>query len=149
VHQRGSVGRFLAHLGDGSAGLVISRTGTGSVVTFVTSPLTLLVIGGAAFTFLVLLRPWGGLRRLFGLFPAVRGALAGLVVATVIAGAIDGVALNVTGAAFAIALPLAALAALRVQHHADDRTQPAPLGAAPATRASADRRIAQDTAAVS
>jgi len=119
-----SAGRFLSHLDEGTAGLVISRVGGSSVVVFATSPLTLLVIGGAAFTFLVLLRPWGGLRRLFGLFPAVRGALAGVVVATLIAGAIEGVALNIAGAALATALPLTALATLRVQHHADDRTQP-------------------------
>jgi hypothetical protein len=102
-----------------------------------------LVIGGALFTGFVLLQPWGGLRRLHGLFPAVRGAFAGIVVSTVLAGVLEGVGLNVAGAAIALVLPLTVLAVLRVQHHADDRTQvmrvdpvtpaePQPPAAAPA-----------------
>jgi hypothetical protein len=124
AEQRSAVGRFFAHVGDGTAGLVISRTGESSLVTSLTSPLTVLVVGGAVYMFVVLLRPWGGLRRLYGLFPAVRGALAGVVVTSVLAGAIEGVGLNVAGAALAVVLPLTVLAVLRVQHHADDRTQP-------------------------
>jgi hypothetical protein len=128
VEQRGSVGRFLTHIGDGSAGLVMNRTGQSSIVTLASSPLTVLVIGAAAFAWLVLLRPWGGLRRLYGLFPAVRGALAGVTVATLIAGVLDGVGLNITGAALAVVLPLTVLALLRVQHHADDRTPAVRIG---------------------
>jgi hypothetical protein len=124
AEQRSRVAQFLSHLADGG-GLVINRTGSSAVVTVA---LTMLVIGSAAFTWVVLLRPWGGLRRLFGIFPAVRGALVGVVVATVIAGLIEGAGLNVTGAALATALPLTALAALRVRHHADDRTQPVRIG---------------------
>ena len=49
------------------------------------SPLTLLAVVGA-----LLLRspfsPWGGLKRLFGLYPAIRAAMAGTAVAAVIAG---------------------------------------------------------------
>jgi hypothetical protein len=139
AEQRSTVGRFFAHVGDGTAGLVISRTGESSVVTTLTSPLTILAIGGAVFTFVVLMRPSGGLRRLFGLFPAVRGALVGVVVASVLAGVIEGVGLNVTGAALAVVLPLTVLAVLRVQHRADDRTQPVRIDPAvpdrPASRA--------------
>src|SRR5205823_10507100 len=76
--ERGRVAQFLSHLAEGG-GLVINRTGSSAVVTVA---LTMLVVGSAAFTWVVLLRPWGGLRRLFGIFPTVRGALAGLVVAT-------------------------------------------------------------------
>jgi hypothetical protein len=107
--------------------------------------LTLLVVGAGAYTGLVLLRPWGGLRRLYGLFPAVRGGLAGLVVATLLAGAFDGVGVNVTGAAFAVVLPVTVLAVLRVQHHAEDRTQPPHVGPAPAP-APAGVRVARPAA---
>jgi hypothetical protein len=124
VEQRGSLGRFLAQVSDGTSTLVVHRTGVDNVVTMATSPLTLLVVGSAAMLFFALLRPWGGLKRLFGLYPPVRGALAGIGVATPLAGVIEGVGLNVAGAAVATALPLATLAALRVLGHADERTVP-------------------------
>jgi hypothetical protein len=58
----------------------------------------------------------------FGLFPAVRGAFAGTVVAALLAGVVDGVGLNVLGAALAVVLPLTVLALLRVRvGTADDR----------------------------
>ncbi|HKT00913.1 MAG TPA: hypothetical protein VJT31_15405, partial [Rugosimonospora sp.] len=79
-------------------------------------------VGGAALVVIALIRPWGGLKRLFGLYPAVRGALVGGAAAVLLAGALDGTALDVAGAATAIGVPLAALAALRVLDHADDRT---------------------------
>jgi hypothetical protein len=93
-----------------------------NVVVAVTSPLTLLVVGAGAMLFFVLLRPWGGLRRLFGLYPAVRAGLAGTAVATLVAGPMEGVGFNVAGGAVATVMPLAVLAALRVLRHADERT---------------------------
>jgi len=116
--------RFVAHLDDGTAAVVLQRAGESSIVTVANSPLTLLVIGAALYIGLVLLRDWGGLRRVHGLFPAVRGALAGTIVATLIVGVVEGVGLNVTGAALAVALPLIVLAVLRVRHHRTDRTIP-------------------------
>ena len=124
AEQQSSIGRFFAHVDDGTANLVVSRAGESSVVTFANSPLTLLVIGVALYTGLVLLRDRGGLRRVSGLFPSVRGALAGTIVATLLAGLAEGVALNVMGAALAVAMPLTVLAVLRVRHHAADRTVP-------------------------
>ena len=124
AEQRSSVGRFWAHVDDGTARTVIERTGESSVVTIADSPLTLMVIGAALYTGLVLLREWGGLRRVYGLFPAVRGALAGTIVAASLVGVVEGVGLNVVGAALAVALPLTVLAVLRVRHHAADRTIP-------------------------
>jgi len=124
AEQRSSVGRFVAHLDDGTAAVVLQRAGESSIVTVANSPLTLLVIGAALYIGLVLLRDWGGLRRVHGLFPAVRGALAGTIVATLIVGVVEGVGLNVTGAALAVALPLIVLAVLRVRHHRTDRTIP-------------------------
>ncbi len=94
------------------------------------SPLTVLALGGAALAALALVRPWGGLKRLFGLYPAVRAALVGGAAAVLLAGALDGTALDVAGAATAIGVPLATLAALRVLDHADDRTVAAAVRAA-------------------
>src|SRR5205823_12023472 len=70
----------------------------------------------------VLLRPWGGRKRLFGLYPAVRAVFIGVGVAGLLAGLLDGAAFVVAGAAAATAMPLACLAALRVLDRADDRT---------------------------
>jgi hypothetical protein len=124
AEQRSSVGRFWAHVDDGTAELVVHRGGESSIVTVVNSPLTLLVLGAALYTGLALLREWGGLRRVYGLYPAVRGALAGTIVATLLVGVVEGVGLNVAGAALAVAMPLAVLAVLRARHHAADRTIP-------------------------
>jgi hypothetical protein len=125
VSQRGSVGRLLGHLSDGTGRLVIHPIESDNVVVIATSPLTLLVIGSAAMVFFALMRPWGGLKRLFGLYPAVRAGLAGTAVATLVAGSMEGVGFNVAGGAAATVLPLAVLAALRVLRHADERTQAA------------------------
>jgi hypothetical protein len=103
----------------------------------VTSPLTVIAITSGLFVWLALLRPWGGLKRFFGLYPALRAAFAGVTVASIMAGLINVAALNVVGAAVATAVPLAAVAALRVLDHADDRTVVVPgraEDAAPVTR---------------
>jgi|GEM_PF-4862529 len=81
-----------------------------------------MVVVAIAYTMLVLVRPWGGLMRLFGLYPAVRAALTGIGAASVLAGLVDGVGFTTAGAAAAVVLPLVTLAALRVLDHADDRT---------------------------
>jgi hypothetical protein len=122
--DRGGLGRFLTQLGEGTGGLAMHRTGVANAVAFGTSPLTVLAVLAAVFVWMALLRPWGGLKRLYGLYPAVRAAVAGIAVATLIAGLVGGAALNVAGAAAATAVPVAALAALRVLDHATDRTRP-------------------------
>ncbi|MER7003586.1 hypothetical protein ABT297_11160 [Dactylosporangium sp. NPDC000555] len=124
--QRSSIGRLLVRTQDGTAGFIARRIGEADVVTTVTSPLTVLVLGSLLYTTFVLLRDWGGLRRLLGVFPPVRGALSGLVVACLLAGLVEGASFNVLGAALATALPLVVLSCLRVLDHADDRSQPAP-----------------------
>jgi hypothetical protein len=86
--------------------------------------LTVLAVLGGLFVWMALLRHWGGLKRLYGIYPAIRAALAGIAVATIVAGVFGGAALNVAGAAAATAVPLAALSALRVLDHATDRTRP-------------------------
>jgi hypothetical protein len=122
--DRGTLGRFLTQLGDGTGGLVMHRNGVANVVAFGTSPLTVLAVVAGLFVWLALLQHWGGLKRLYGIYPAMRAALIGIAVATVLAGLFGGAALNVAGAAAATAVPVAALAALRVLDHADDRTRP-------------------------
>ena len=130
VDERGSLGRFLTLLSEGAGGSVVHRAGAANVIAFGTSPLTLLALTGGLFLWFALLRDWGGLKRLFGLYPAVRAGFAGVAVASVIAGVSNEAALNVAGAAAATVLPLATLAALRVLGHADDRTLAAdPAGA--------------------
>jgi hypothetical protein len=130
--RRGSLGHFLASVNEGTAGLVVQRVGAANVVAVATSPLTLIALAGAAYVFFVLMHPWGGLKRLFGLHPTLRAAAAGLVTAAVLGGLLNGAGLVVAGAAAATALPLATLAALRTLATADERTTPGVRAGAPA-----------------
>ncbi len=132
VEQRGDLGRFLHQVSDGSAGLAMQRAGSENMTALVSSPLTLLAVAAAVFGWFALSRPWGGLKRLYGLHPAIRAAVAGTVVATLLGGLLGGSGLIVAGAAAATALPFATLAALRVLSHSTDLTYP-PAG--PATEA--------------
>ncbi|MFC6023610.1 hypothetical protein ACFP2T_46575 [Plantactinospora solaniradicis] len=122
--QRGSLGRFLSAVGDGTSGLTVHRSGASNMAALAGSPLTVLALVGVVLVWFALLRPWGGLKRLFGIYPAVRAGMAGITVATLIGGLLGGSALNVAGAAAALTVPMAALAALRVLDHATDRTMP-------------------------
>ncbi|MFC0507045.1 hypothetical protein [Micromonospora costi] len=123
--ERGSLGRFLGALGDGTGGLALHRSSTSNFDTLVGSPLTVLALAGALLVWFALMQPWGGLKRLFGIYPAVRAAMAGTAVAAVVGGLLGGVALDVAGAAAALVVPMAALASLRVLDHSTDRTVPA------------------------
>nr|MDT0661903.1 hypothetical protein [Micromonospora sp. DSM 115978] len=122
--ERGSLGRFLGALADGTSGSTVQRSSAANLDALAGSPLTVLALVGAVLVWFALLRPWGGLKRLFGIYPAVRAAMGGTAVATVIGGLLGGSALNVAGAAAALTVPMAALSALRVLAHAADRTQP-------------------------
>ncbi|WBB89828.1 hypothetical protein [Verrucosispora sp. WMMC514] len=122
--ERGSLGRFLAALGDGTGGLTVQRSSAASFETLVNSPLTVLALAGALLVWFALLQPWGGLMRLFGIYPAIRAAMAGTAVAAVIGGLLGAAALDVAGAAAAVVVPMAALSALRVLDHSADRTRP-------------------------
>jgi len=121
--ERDRLGRFLTALGDGTGGRAVQRAAASSVGAL-DSPLTVLAIVGAVLVWFALLRPWGGLKRLFGIYPAIRAAMAGIATAAVIGGVLGGSGLDVAGAVAALTVPMAALAALRVLHHASDRTQP-------------------------
>ncbi|RQW83912.1 hypothetical protein DKL51_31090, partial [Micromonospora globispora] len=97
--ERGSLGRFLAALGDGTGGLTMHRSSTSNIETLINSPLTILALAGAALVWFALLQPWGGLMRLFGIYPTIRAAMAGTGVAAAIGGVLGGSALDVAGAA--------------------------------------------------
>ncbi|RZU48880.1 hypothetical protein EV385_0610 [Krasilnikovia cinnamomea] len=121
--ERGSLGRFLSALGDGTGGPAVQRLAAANGQALLDSPLTLLAVVGALMLAFCRYSPWGGLNRLFGLHPALRAATAGTVVVTLIAGVLGGSALAVAGAAAAAAVPTAVLVALRVLDHAADRTR--------------------------
>ncbi|WJK35816.1 hypothetical protein O7610_05470 [Solwaraspora sp. WMMA2065] len=122
--ERGSLGRFLTALADGTGGLTLHRSSAANMSALLSSPLTVLTLVAAVLVWFALLQPWGGLKRLFGIYPAVRAAMAGIAVSSVIGGGLAGSALDVAGAAAAVTVPLAALVALRVLGHSADRTRP-------------------------
>jgi hypothetical protein len=151
--EQGSLGRFLTALGNGTAGPAVQRAATSNVRALLDSPLTLLAVTGALMLLFALFSPWGGLKRLFGLHPAVRAAAAGTTVASLFAGVLGGSALSVAGAAAAAAVPMAALTALRVLDHAADRTRPpggtdGPGGPGLSTRYDSDPLILPDAPVV-
>jgi hypothetical protein len=122
--HRSRLGRFFTDVAEGVPGALINRTAEANVITFVSSPLTVLVIVGVLFVGLVLVQPSGGLMRVFGLYPAVRAGLFGSVVAAVLGGVVDGAAVSVVGAAAAVAVPLTVLTCLRALARAHLRTAP-------------------------
>ncbi|GAA4470238.1 hypothetical protein GCM10023170_086700 [Phytohabitans houttuyneae] len=121
--ERDRLGRFLTALGDGTGGRAVQRAAASSVGAL-DSPLTVLALVGAVLVWFALLRPWGGLKRLFGIYPAIRAAMAGIATAAVIGGVLGGSGLDVAGAVAALTVPMAALASMRVLDHASDRTHP-------------------------
>lgn len=121
--EQGTLGRALTALGEGTAGPAIQRVATSNGHAL-DNPLTLLALTGVLMLAFSQFSPWGGLNRVFGLHPALRAALGGTTVATMIAGVLSGAAFAVAGAAAAVAVPLAVLTTLRVLGHAADRTRP-------------------------
>jgi hypothetical protein len=120
--RRGSLGQFLTAVQEGTAGALVSRAGTANVLAVASSPLAVLAAVSAVYVFFVLMQPWGGLKRLFGVYPALRASVFGLTVAALLGGLLNGAGLTVAGAAAATALPLVTLAAIRALVHADERT---------------------------
>jgi hypothetical protein len=122
--EQGSLGRFLSALADGTGGPAMHRVALANGQALLDSPLTLLAVVGAVMLGFCRFSSWGGLNRVFGLHPALRAAMAGTVVMSVLAGVLGGAGLSVLGAAAAAAVPTAVLTALRVLDHAADRTRP-------------------------
>ena len=122
--EQGGLGWFLTQLANGTGGPAMQRAATANGQTLLGSPVTILAVLGVLMLTFSRFSPWGGLNRVYGLHPALRAAIAGTAVATLIAGVLGGTALTVTGAAAAVVVPLAVLTALRVLLHAADRTRP-------------------------
>lgn len=111
-NDRTHLGRFVTQLAEGSAGNVVQRKAEANIGLLVGSPLTLLVLGAAVFIPVVLLRPGGLLRRVFGLYPSVRAASVGALVAAVIGFGVNDSGIAVPALMVAVMLPLAVSAAL-------------------------------------
>ncbi|MGH3734731.1 MAG: hypothetical protein ACRDT6_03770 [Micromonosporaceae bacterium] len=122
--HRGRLGRYVTEVTEGAPGALLHRTAEANAITFGSSPLTVLVLAGVLFGGLVLLRPSGGLLRVYGLYPAIRAALIGSGVAAVLGGLVDGAGVVVVGAATATAVPLATLLCLRTLARAHLRSAP-------------------------
>lgn len=122
--ERGSLGRFLSALADGTGGLTLHRSSSANLSALTDSPLTVVAVVSVVLVWFALLQPWGGLKRLFGIYPVLRAGMAGIAVASAIGGGLGGNALDVAGAAAAVTVPMAVLAARRVLEHAADRTRP-------------------------
>jgi hypothetical protein len=134
AEQRTGLGSLLAQLAEGTAGFGLQRVSLANVEAFIGSPLTVLAIGSGVFLWFALLRPWGGLRRLFGIHPALRAGLVGVVVAALLGGVLVGAALGVAGAAAAVGVPLLTLTSLRLRRRSAQRAQRVATPAAPAQR---------------
>ena len=112
---RSGLGRLFTELAEGTAGFGLQRVSLANWDSLVHSPMTLVAAGLMGFVWLALLRPWGGLKRLFGIHPPLRAGMVGTAVAATLGGVLTGSALTVAGAAAAVAVPLATLAALRIR----------------------------------
>ena len=130
VEQRTGLGGLLTQFADGTAGSGLQRVSSANLDAFTANPLTVVAIGAAAFIWFALLRPWGGLRRLFAVHPALRAGAVGALVAAPLGGILVGTALVPAGAAAAVGVPLLALAVLRLRQRQplSPRTQPRPAG---------------------
>lgn len=121
VEQRTGLGSMLAQFAEGTSGSGLQRVSLSNVEAFTSSPLTVLAVGAGAFLWFALLRPWGGLRRLYGIHPGLRAAMVGAVVASLTGGVLVGAALTVAGAAAAVGVPLLTLASLRLRERSAGR----------------------------
>lgn len=112
--ERGVLGTTAADLVGGDTTLVIRGSAGMNMLTLFTSPMTVLALLAGLYCWLVLLRPSGGLRRAFGLYPPLRAAFSAAVFSSLIAGILMGKALIVLGAALAVMVPLAVIVSHRV-----------------------------------
>ncbi|HIV57061.1 MAG TPA: alkaline phosphatase family protein [Candidatus Stackebrandtia faecavium] len=83
------------------------------VVSIMNSPLTLLLGAAVVLTWLVLLRPAGGLNRAFGLYPSVRAGFISAAVTVALSGMLSGNGFVTAGAALSVMMPLAVIMSLR------------------------------------
>lgn len=120
---RTGLGAMLTQFAEGTAGFGLQRLSLANAEAFTATPLTVLAVGAGAFLWFALLRPWGGLKRLFGVHPALRAAMVGAVIAALVGGLLVGAALTVAGAAAAVGVPLLTLASLRLRERSAQRVE--------------------------
>jgi hypothetical protein len=113
--NRTHLGRFVAQIGEGTAGVVIRRKAEANLSLLIDSQLTFLVIAALVFIPLVLMHGSGGMRRVFGLYPCVRAGLYATGVAAAIGFAANDSGVAVPAFAAALAVPLAIVTTLRVR----------------------------------
>ncbi|GAA2155150.1 MULTISPECIES: hypothetical protein [Glycomyces] len=113
VAERGELGSFLGDVLGDTNGVIASGVGSNIVAVF-TSPLSVLTIMAGAYCWLILLRPGGGLRRAWGLYPPLRAAFSAAVAGSAIAGLLLGKGLMSLGSALAVMVPLAVIMSHRV-----------------------------------
>lgn len=111
--ERGVLGSFLGDILGDTNGVIASGVGSNIVAVF-TSPLSVLTVMAGAYCWLILLRPGGGLRRAFGLYPPLRAAFSAAVAGSAIAGLLLGKGLMSLGSALAVMVPLAVIMSHRV-----------------------------------
>jgi hypothetical protein len=111
--ERGELGAFLGDVLGDTNGVIASGVGSNIVAVF-TSPMSLLAVMAGAYCWLVLLRPGGGLRRAWGLYPPLRAAFSAAVFGSGIAGLLLGKGIMSLGSALAVMVPLAVIMSHRV-----------------------------------
>ncbi|SDE04468.1 hypothetical protein [Glycomyces harbinensis] len=111
--ERGELGAFLGDILGDTNGVIASGVGSNIVAIF-TSPLSVLTVLAGAYCWLILLRPGGGLRRAWGLYPPLRAAFSAAVVGAAVAGLLLGKGLMSLGSALAVMVPLAVIMSHRV-----------------------------------
>jgi hypothetical protein len=111
--ERGELGAFLGDVLGDTNGVIASGVGS-NVVAVLTSPLSVLTVLAGVYCWLILLRPGGGLRRAFGLYPPLRAAFSAAVVGAAVAGLLLGKGLMSLGSALAVMVPLAVIMSHRV-----------------------------------
>lgn len=112
--DRSHLGRFVAQLLGGEAGTVVQRKAEANVTLLLTSQLTILVVAAAIFVTFVLLVPTARLRRVLGLYPAVRAGLVGLGVAAALGFVLNDSGVAVPAFAAMVAVPLSIALTIRV-----------------------------------
>lgn len=113
IGERGELGSFMGDIMGDTNGVIASGLGSNIVAVF-TSPLSVLTVLAGAYCWLVLLRPGGGLRRAWGLYPPLRAAFSAAVVGSAVAGLLLGKGLMSLGTALAVMVPLAVIISHRV-----------------------------------
>ncbi|MGH3544943.1 MAG: hypothetical protein ACRDPW_03320, partial [Mycobacteriales bacterium] len=112
--DRTHLGRFVAQLFDGSAGVVIRRKAEANLNLLFNSKLTVLVLAVAAFVIFIAWRRGAGLRRLLGIYPCLRAGMLAVLFAAAFGFVANDSGIAVPAFMAVLAVPLVIATALRV-----------------------------------